>query len=84
MRRSEKNPTTVFNNLIKYVVVGIISVYQLTLSPILTIAFGAKCRYEVSCSRYTQQKIMSEGVIKGSVLGVKRLLSCQPFARIQQ
>lgn len=38
---------------------------------------GGACRYDVSCSEYTKKAILMEGVFKGSVLGLKRLLSCR-------
>ncbi len=49
--------------------------YQLVLSPIL----GPSCRFYPSCSEYTSQAIKQYGPLKGSYLGVKRLLRCHPF-----
>lgn len=39
------------------------------------------CIYQPSCSEYTYQAIDRFGVIKGSVYGVKRILSCNPIAK---
>ncbi len=51
--------------------------YQLTVSP----ALPASCRFEPSCSRYTREAILRHGAIKGSWLGLRRLLRCHPFHR---
>lgn len=52
-----------------------IRLYQLLLSPI----FGGQCRFYPSCSSYTFEAVAKYGVIKGGLLGIKRLLKCHPF-----
>lgn len=42
----------------------------------MILAPGGTCRYEVSCSEYTKQAILSFGVQKGIGMGFKRILSC--------
>jgi putative membrane protein insertion efficiency factor len=59
----------------KYVGMAMIRVYQLTLSKVLP----PSCRFEPSCSHYTYQAIEKYGLIKGSWLGFKRILRCNPF-----
>lgn len=59
----------------KYVGLALIRLYQMTLSQILP----PSCRFEPSCSRYTYQAIDKYGLIKGSWLGFKRILRCNPF-----
>lgn len=65
----------------KHIVVGIINFYQVFLSfdhGILSImAPGGACRYEVSCSEYTKRMILKHGLIKGLILGGKRIISCR-------
>lgn len=39
------------------------------------------CVYYPSCSEYTYQAIERFGLIKGSFLGVWRILRCNPFSR---
>lgn len=39
------------------------------------------CRFTPTCSEYTRQAIEKYGVIKGSVLGIKRILRCHPFSK---
>jgi putative membrane protein insertion efficiency factor len=63
-------------NLPRRLVLGVIRVYQVTLSPLL----GARCRYHPSCSRYAMEAIESFGILRGSVLAAWRLLRCNPFS----
>ena len=51
--------------------------YQLTLSPFL----GGSCRFLPSCSTYAIDAIRTHGPGRGSVLAVRRLSRCHPFAR---
>ena len=55
--------------------IGSIKLYQYLLSPIM----GNKCRYLPTCSEYYIDSLKAHGLIKGSYLGIKRILSCHPF-----
>ena len=57
--------------------IGLIQIYRRFLSPMLP----PTCRYEPSCSLYTVQAIEKYGVLKGSFMGILRVLRCHPFAR---
>lgn len=37
------------------------------------------CRFTPSCSQYTLEAIEKYGLIKGSWLGAKRIIRCNPF-----
>ena len=50
--------------------------YKLVLSPL----FPPSCRFMPSCSEYAAEAIGKYGFLKGTVLGVKRILRCHPFA----
>ncbi|MBN1765516.1 MAG: membrane protein insertion efficiency factor YidD [Sedimentisphaerales bacterium] len=51
--------------------------YQIAISPYLP----AACRYVPTCSEYTLEALKRYGLIRGSVMGFKRLLRCHPFAK---
>lgn len=57
------------------IAVFLIRLYQLTLSPLL----GPHCRFSPSCSQYTLEAIARHGLLRGAVLGAKRLGRCHPF-----
>lgn len=59
----------------KYIGLALIRFYQLTFSKVLP----PSCRFEPSCSRYTYQAIDKYGLLKGSWMGFKRILRCNPF-----
>ena len=50
--------------------------YKYTISPLLPPA----CRFTPTCSEYAADAIARYGFLKGSVLGLKRLLRCHPFS----
>lgn len=64
----------------KKVLVFFIKIYKKTISPILEF-FGIHCKYYPSCSEYTKQAILKYGAIKGLILGIKRILKCNPFSK---
>ncbi len=56
-------------------ILALIKVYQWTLSPLL----GGACRYYPSCSSYTYGAVERFGALKGSWMGIKRILRCNPW-----
>lgn len=59
----------------KYLALGLIRLYQLTLSPLLP----PSCRFEPTCSRYGYEAIDRFGFFKGGWLAIKRISRCHPF-----
>lgn len=59
----------------KYLALGLIRLYQLTLSRVLP----PSCRFTPSCSVYTYRAIEKYGFFKGGWLGLKRLARCNPW-----
>jgi putative component of membrane protein insertase Oxa1/YidC/SpoIIIJ protein YidD len=68
----------------KFFLITIITAYQI-ISPVLKSLLGIRkaCRYSLSCSSYAKIHIEKYGIIKGGMLSLKRLLSCQPSGKIQ-
>ena len=63
------------NKLIISLNIYIIKFYQYFISPLS----GNRCRYLPTCSEYYIESLKTHGLIKGSVMGIKRILSCHPF-----
>ena len=61
----------------KFLVLDLIGIYKAVLSPFLPPA----CRFEPTCSEYARQAIEKYGAIKGTWLGLARILRCQPFCK---
>ncbi len=59
----------------KQLLIRLIDLYRLSISPFL----GHHCRFNPTCSDYTQKAIMQHGVLKGSLLGIWRILRCNPW-----
>jgi len=60
---------------LSYIFVKIIRLYQIILSPIL----GSNCRYHPTCSQYMIDAINEWGILKGGILGIKRIAKCHPL-----
>ena len=60
----------------KWIFIGLIKVYQKTLSPM----FGPRCKYYPSCSHYAIDAFMEYGTIKGLAMTAWRLVRCNPFS----
>lgn len=65
-------------NFPKKVALVLIRFYQRGISPML----GGNCRFTPTCSQYTYEAIQIHGFLKGTFLGVKRILKCNPFHSI--
>ena len=61
--------------IIKFILIKIIKLYKLFISPYL----GNNCRYMPTCSEYFVESLEEHGVLKGSLKGTKRILSCHPI-----
>jgi len=55
--------------------IGMIRVYQFTLSPLL----GQACRFEPTCSRYMIESLRKYGLVKGLARGMRRVSRCHPW-----
>jgi len=64
----------------KKIFIFLINIYKKHISPIFH-HFGIQCKYYPTCSEYTKQAIEKYGALKGGILGVKRILRCNPFSK---
>jgi putative membrane protein insertion efficiency factor len=60
----------------KYLFMGLIRIYQKTISPLL----GEVCRYYPSCSHYGYEAMSVHGAFKGTILTAWRVLRCNPWS----
>jgi len=51
--------------------------YKIVLSPLLP----ATCRFQPTCSTYFIEALKIHGLLYGSYLGFKRILSCHPWGK---
>ncbi|MBU0767046.1 membrane protein insertion efficiency factor YidD [Patescibacteria group bacterium] len=69
-------------------IVFLIVCYQYTLSPdhgpLKDLYTYGYCRHEPTCSEYGKIVITKRGVIVGSFLMIKRLLTCHPWRKISE
>jgi putative membrane protein insertion efficiency factor len=66
-----------FKKILILPLISLVRFYQVALSPLTP----AACRFEPSCSNYALQALEKHGVIKGSWLALKRILSCNPWGK---
>ena len=59
----------------KFLVLDMLSIYKVIVSPLMP----AACRFEPTCSEYTRKAVEKYGAIRGTWMGFKRIMRCQPF-----
>ena len=62
-------------NIFAIILIKLIKGYKFIISPLL----GQSCRYLPTCSEYSIEALEEFGLIKGSFLSLKRILSCHPI-----
>ena len=63
------------NKILIYPLLLLIKLYQNFISPLLP----STCRYSPTCSEYSKQSLVKFGLIKGSILSIKRIIKCNPW-----
>jgi putative membrane protein insertion efficiency factor len=61
--------------MLKKIFILPIRIYQYMISPLIP---GA-CRFTPTCSEYSADAIKKHGVVKGLILGIKRIGKCHPW-----
>ena len=61
----------------KRLLIGAIRLYRKTLSPFI----GQQCRFEPTCSHYSEEAIAKHGALRGTILTVWRILRCGPWSK---
>ncbi len=69
-------PSYADKSLMKGVVLCLLKVYKRFVSPLLPRA----CRFVPTCSEYMYEAIEKKGILRGLLLGLKRILRCHPFS----
>ena len=62
-------------NILTLILIKLIKGYKFLLSPF----FGQSCRYMPTCSDYSIEALKTFGLFKGTLLSLKRILSCHPI-----
>ncbi len=58
------------------VLIKFVKAYQVMLSSFV----GQHCRFSPTCSNYAIEALRNHGALKGSVLAMKRICRCHPWA----
>ncbi len=58
-----------------WILILLVRFYQKAISPYL----GSNCRYTPTCSHFFIEAVRKHGPLKGSYLGIRRLLKCHPW-----
>lgn len=64
----------------KKILIKIIKFYKKNISLWLE-SKNIKCKFYPTCSEYTIQAIEKYGALKGTILGIYRILRCNPFSK---
>lgn len=62
--------------MFRTLVITAIKGYRRFVSPMLP----RSCRFTPSCSLYTLQAVEKHGLLRGSLMGARRVLRCHPFS----
>lgn len=60
---------------------GLVWLYQRTVSPVLPAVFGPACgcRFYPTCSHYAAEALRTHGALRGAALTLVRLAKCTPL-----
>ena len=79
MERYERRTPTIITKrkspVVKKLFLGLLDIYRLLISPYVP----TQCRFYPSCSCYMREAIEKKGVVRGGLLGLRRILKCNPL-----
>ena len=58
------------------IIISFIKFYSYFVSPF----FGARCKFQPTCSSYAKEALIIHGLPFGILLTIKRILKCHPFS----
>jgi uncharacterized protein len=61
--------------VMRVVLISLLTFYKTAISPWLP----PSCRFVPTCSEYAREAIERHGALRGSMMGLGRLLRCHPF-----
>lgn len=61
----------------KNLLIKLVKFYQRNISP----SMGSHCKYQPTCSQYMIDALEKYGAVKGLLLGIWRILRCNPFSK---
>ena len=64
----------------KKILINFIKFYKKNISLWLE-SKNIKCKFYPTCSDYTIQAVEKYGALKGTILGIYRILRCNPFSK---
>ncbi len=59
----------------RQLIITLVRLYQRLVSPLL----APRCRFYPSCSQYMIEAVQQHGSLRGTALGLRRLLRCHPL-----
>ena len=65
------------NKIVIFFAIKFIRLYQILISPII----NNNCRFVPTCSEYSIESIKVHGLLKGSLMTIKRISSCHPLGK---
>ena len=77
IKKKTFNTKEIIVNIItlKYFFLGLVYFYKLVISPLLP----HSCLFKPTCSSYMIMSINKHGIFWGTLMGIERLLRCNPF-----